>query len=164
MYKFSRKQAITLLNSDDFLDGFEKNFEQIGRGWVIFFRGNPVKPIRGNNHFYASYDAALQGIDRNVNISDEVKRSLAVSVYGFAHDSDEWRIYFRHDLRKRLSDERRSKFNAYIIAEKLTDEEKVIFDITWDEEEKFKSFCYNALKSVIIPKWIEQGILEIKYV
>jgi hypothetical protein len=168
MYKFNRKQAIGILNpdSDELIKALENKFEPIGRGWVIYWKGEPMKPKRGNNHFYASREAALQGIDRNVNISSEVKKIIANSIYGFEYLSTEWKDYFRYDLweKARRYNNSRSMFSTDVEAEDLTEDEKEIFQKTRDEEDKFNSFCLNALKSVLVPKWLEQELLQIKYV
>ena len=48
MAKFNRKAAIAALDNSKFIKKFEDNLEPINGGWVIYWKGKPVKPIGGN--------------------------------------------------------------------------------------------------------------------
>ncbi len=154
MSNFDRKKAIELLNVDKYTKEISSCFDTINSGWVIFWKGVAVKPKGGNNHYYASFEAAKQGIDRNISFHWTIKEDLAIAYYGFKCDSKEWKEYFREDLQKKKN----------VKWDSLTKEEELLWREKRDEESKFDSFCNNTLKTVLIPKWLESGILEIKLI
>ena len=160
MPKFNRKLAVSLLNTDDYKNIFEKELEPINSGWIILWKGKPVKPIVGKNHYYASYNAALQGLDRNISFSSLVKDDIGQKIYGFKPYSKEWEDYFRHDLMW----DKAPKSGRYSYGrdeKELTEEEVKIKWEKYDEQDKFYSFCSKALKTVLVKEWIKSGLLQI---
>ena len=91
---FNRKEALSLLDIKDYIEKVESQFEEINKGWVIYWKGKPMKPKHGNNHYFASYEAALKGIDRNVSVHFDIKKDLAMKFYGIKWNSIEWEKYF----------------------------------------------------------------------
>jgi len=154
MKKFNRKEAIELLLTTDLKKDFQKKLVPINSGWVVIWKGVPMKPRYGNNDYYASYEAAIQALERNSQMSREVREFLAIKLYGVNFDSPEWKNLFRYDLRYTVREMR----------ENLTEEEERLKNEVWEVENKFTSFCYGALKTVLIKEWLKDGTLEIKKV
>jgi hypothetical protein len=162
--KFNRKLAISLLDPKKYAKKVEKLMEPINSGWVIFWKGKAVKPLLGKNHYYASYEAAIQGIERNIDFHREIIKELTPKIYGFEWNSPEWDQYFRKDL----------WYDPHYIDGKLhhwtsrkadlTDEEMELRDQLYAEQRQFEGFCSNALKTVFVKQWLEDGTLEIKKV
>jgi len=170
--KFNRKEALKFIDSNSFIEFFESQVEPINSGWVIYWKGKPIKPINGKNHYYASREAAIQGLDRNIGFGWSLIMNMASSYLGLdmsdSHYPDAckaYREYFRMDLLwtdqyhegKLISHTCRDSKN-------LTEEEKQIRDERQKEKRSFESFCYNILKSQLIPKWEAEGLLEIKFI
>ena len=165
MKKFSRKLAISLLDPNDYKKRVEKQFEPINSGWVIYWKGNPVKPTGGKNHYFASYEAALQGIDRNISLYSDIRKLLCKKIYGFEFDSKEHEEYFRKDLVwKKNFHEGKHVSNNYRDDKELTPEERVIREEMSNELNQFEGFCGGALKTVLVKAWLADGTLEIKKV
>lgn len=162
--KFNRKIAISLLDSKKYAKKVEKQLEPINSGWVIFWKGQAMKPIGGKNHYFASFDAAIQGIERNISFCQEILKELSPKIYGFEWNSPEWDQYFRTDLwyddhyvdGRLISRHSRKK--------PLTEEEQELRDNLYSERRQFEGFCSNALKTVFVKQWLEDGTLEIKKV
>jgi hypothetical protein len=174
MNKFNRKEAIAILNSDKYIREFENAIEPINTGWVIYWKGKPVKPKGGNNHYFASQEAAIQGIDRNILLGRDIERELAKNLLGLnipkeihISECEDFRNHFRMDLilRQNFNDKgEKLPSRTYISLSELSVEDQKIREEKQKELRAFESFCHNALKTVFVKKWMEEGLLEIKKV
>lgn len=165
MAKFNRKAAIAALDNSKFIKKFEDNLEPINGGWVIYWKGKPVKPIGGNNHYFASREAAIQGIDRNMSFHSAIKMELAKTLLGldmsdgnYPHECKAYNEYFRRDLFWN------TETNKYVDKNSLSEEEQKIREEKQNELSAFETFANNALKTVFVKQWLEEGLLEIKLV
>ena len=168
---FNRKQAIAAINIDQYLTEFEAQLTTINTGWAIFWKGNMVKPLKGQNHYYASYESALQALDRNCGLPHSMQIFLAEKLFNFKidtqwiHECKAYRDYFRMDLiwTDNIKNGKVISHN-YISLDELSPEDQAIRTEKQKEHEAFSSFCNNALKTVFLKKWMKDGLLEIKKV
>lgn len=170
--KFNKNTVASLLNADDFKRNFEKYFEETNQGWAIYWNGARMKPLTGKNDTFASYDAALKALERNMpSFSAEIKRIVFESMIGKKVDSkvyltetEEYKAHFRTDLAWEDVYDHLGKLRSRRYREEntLTPEELVIRKECAKEEDAFDKFCRHAMMNIFVPQWMNDGTLQIK--
>jgi len=161
--KFNRKQAISLMKSEDFISDFENQLVPMS-GWVILWKGKIVKSASGNSYYFQSEKSAIESLVRNISIYNKIERILAKDALGLDIPKDtrtsfapSFREYFRHDLTWKSTGHGGYQ---YFSEEELNENDQKIRKTKTVELSNFESCCSNAIK-VFIQDWIKQGLLII---
>lgn len=176
-----RADLLKLLDAEEWKDSFQEQLDDKITGWIVLWNGKMVKPKSGNSYYYASEKAALQGLERNINFHTSVTNRICFKLHGFIYYetakqpnrtdgdfkflggryNDSWKKYYMQEeyyAHGKLDYREREKI------EKENSPEYQLMKSRRDEWRMIETFCHNAIKSVLIPAWIKEGILEIKEV
>lgn len=177
--KMKRSEMIAELNVTDYTQSIENQFEKVGQGWAIFWKGQQVRPKGSTNDFFASENSAKAAMVRNMHLSGAYE-TIIRRLYNMASHLKHNPIWPDHVNESGGTQEQHDRYeNARGIHE--TEKPVYYFDENnpkyeyrreWSKKEPFKSnqenlsklnsFANNALKSVIIPQLMEKGLLEFK--
>lgn len=161
-YSFNRNKAKSTINPDDWEEKFSDQIVSPNKGWAIFWKDKQIKPKRGTSDYYASYNAAIVALNRNISIFNYIQKHVAKEYYGVEYNSKEWKSLFHNDLYEKVHGKYSWETHKMEYPEgKATEEEEKLFQKAWKEKRKFDSFCHNVLKTILIPVWIESGKLKI---
>jgi hypothetical protein len=167
-----RADIVKVINPSEWVEEFESRIDDKLEGWIILWKGKMVKPIGGNSYYYASENAALQALERNISFHTALRNDICKKLHGF--------IYYCQDTQK-LTGQYNEDWVKYYMQEEYSAhwkldsrERKRIEEENSPEYQLMKerraewslieTISSNAVKSVLIPAWIKEGKLEFKQV